>query len=78
VDAIVGGQHRRSYDKAALLITACAEVLGLRGEKDQADGLLVAVCNRFPRHSAFQAELNSAIQRTSRNRNRLEEMNTNG
>jgi hypothetical protein len=63
VDAIVGGQHRRSYDKAALLITACAEVLGLRGEKDQAHALLGAVRNRFPRHRAFQSELNSAIQR---------------
>jgi hypothetical protein len=65
VDAIVGGQHRGSYEKAAILITACAEVLDLRGEKDQANGLLSAVRNRFPRHRAFQAELNSAIRRMS-------------
>lgn len=63
VDAIVGGQHRRSYYKAAMLITACAEVLGLRGEKDQAYALLGAVRNRFPRHRAFQSELKSATQR---------------
>ena len=65
VDAIVGGQHRGSYDKAAMLITASAEVLGLRGEKDKADALLSAVRNRFPRHRAFHSELNSAIQRIS-------------
>ena len=29
--AIVGGQHRKSYDKAAILTVACAEVLQLRG-----------------------------------------------
>jgi hypothetical protein len=65
VDAIVGGQHRGSYHKAAMLITACAEVLELRGEKDQTDALLSAVRNRFPRHRAFQSELNSANKRKS-------------
>lgn len=58
VDAIVGGQHRGSYDKAALLITACAEVLHMRGEKDRASELLTNVRERYPRHRAFQTELN--------------------
>ncbi|MBK6432610.1 hypothetical protein [Candidatus Amarolinea dominans] len=30
--AIVGGQHRKSYDKAAILTVACAEVLQLPRE----------------------------------------------
>jgi hypothetical protein len=33
VDAIVGNKHRGSYDKAAVLTVACAEVLRLRGRQ---------------------------------------------
>jgi len=62
VDAIVGGQHRGSYDKAAMLTAACAETLRLRGEKAQASALLIAVRERFPRHRAFQSELNGAVR----------------
>jgi len=58
VDAIVSGQHRGSYDKAALLITACAEVLRLRGEKEHARDLLSSVRERYPRHRSFQTEMN--------------------
>ena len=66
VDAIVGGQKRKSYDKAAILTVACAETLRLRGDA-QAAGLLVdEIRNRFPRHRNFQAELGAALQRTER------------
>lgn len=58
VDAIVSGQHRGSYDKAALLITAYAEVLRLRGEKERASDLLSTVRERYPRHRSFQTEMN--------------------
>jgi hypothetical protein len=58
VDAIVSGQHRGSYDKAAMLITACAEVLRLRGEKEHARDLLSSVRERYPRHRSFQTEMN--------------------
>ncbi|HUV91104.1 MAG TPA: hypothetical protein VMY80_15735 [Anaerolineae bacterium] len=63
VDAIVGGKHRGSYDKAALLTVVCAEVLRLRGDKAAAGALVNEVRNRFPRHRAFQAELGSALGR---------------
>lgn len=66
VDAIVSNQHRKSYDKAAVVITACAEVLRLRGDDQGAGSLLDDVRNRFPRHRAFQAELNTAVQRMER------------
>ena len=62
VDAIVGGQHRKSYDKAALVIAACAETLQLRHEPTLAAGLIDHVHSRFPRHRAFISELDSAIR----------------
>jgi hypothetical protein len=63
VNAIVGDKRRGSYDKAAVLTVACAEVLRLRGDKAAADALIGEVRNRFPRHSAFQAEMKTALQR---------------
>lgn len=66
VDGIVGGQHRKSYNKAAVVTTACAEVLRLRGDRAAADSLVSDVRNRFPRHRAFQAELKKAIEQTER------------
>ena len=68
VKAIVGDQHRGSYNKAATLMGACAEVLRLRGDNQAADKLLAEVRERFPRHRAFQAELDVATQRTKRSR----------
>jgi hypothetical protein len=61
VNAIVSGQHRGSYNKAAVLTVACAEVLWLRGNKGAAGSLVDDVRNRFPRHRAFQAELKAAV-----------------
>jgi len=63
VDAIVGGQHRGSYGKAAVLTAACAETLQLRGQDEQANAVLDDARNRFPRHRAFLAELDMAMQR---------------
>ena len=63
IDAIVGGQHRASYDKAATLTTACAEVLQLRGDKAGAAAWVNEVRTRFPRHRAFQSELRTAHAR---------------
>jgi hypothetical protein len=61
VNAIVGDQHRGSYGKAATLIAACAEVLRLQGNNEEARALLDQVRNRFPRHRAFQSELDAAL-----------------
>jgi hypothetical protein len=66
VDAIVGNKHRRSYDKAAVLTVACAEVLRLRGDQAAADALVNDVRGRFPRHRAFQAEMDNALRQTRR------------
>jgi soluble cytochrome b562 len=63
-DTIVGGQHRGSYDKAATLISACAEVLRLRGERQEASALLTEVRNRFSRHRAFHRELSLALDKS--------------
>jgi hypothetical protein len=63
VDAIVSNKHRGSYDKAAVLAVACAEVLRLRGDEAAASTLVDDVRARFPRHRAFQAEVKIALQR---------------
>lgn len=67
VNAIVSGQHRGSYDKAALLTAAGAETLWLRHPGQPAARALVEeISNRFPRHRAFQTELKTAVQRMER------------
>ncbi len=63
VSAIVSNQHRGSYDKAALLTAACAEVLQQRSQKQVGDELLNEVREQFPRHRAFQTELKTAVHR---------------
>lgn len=55
----VGEQHRGSYNKAAMLIAACAETLRARGATTQADTLIQQVCARYPRHRSFLGELNA-------------------
>lgn len=65
-EAIVSGQHRKSYDKAAIVMVACAEVLRLRGEREAASGVVNGIRSRFPRHSAFQSELKAAVQNMER------------
>jgi hypothetical protein len=63
VDANVSNQYRGSYDKAAMVTVACAEILQARGDEGAANALLDKVRNRFPRHRAFQAELKAAVRR---------------
>ena len=63
IDAIVSNQHRGSYDKAALLLASCTEVLRLLGKAQEARALLDDVRQQFRRHRAFQAELQAAVQR---------------
>lgn len=69
-DAIVGNQHRGSYDKAAELTAACAETLRLQGKADEADAFLDDARNRFPRHRAFQSELDAATMQMGRSSKR--------
>jgi hypothetical protein len=62
-NSIVQNQFRKSYWKAATLITACAEVLKLRGEEREVQAMIDEIRNKFPRHRSFQAELREAIAR---------------
>ncbi len=63
---IVGNLHRGSYGKAATLTAACAETLQSQGKTAEADTLLNDVRDRFPRHRAFQSELDAADHRMGR------------
>ena len=58
--AIVENLRRKSYDQAAVITAACAEVLRLSDQPEAATGLLERMRTRFPRHRAFQDELKSA------------------
>jgi hypothetical protein len=66
VAQIVGEQHRRSYDMAAALSAACAEVLRIRGQAEEGRKLLDDLYARYPRHRAFLSELDEATGRSSR------------
>ncbi|MBV8462429.1 MAG: hypothetical protein JO368_03990 [Acidimicrobiales bacterium] len=66
VCAIVEKLRRRSYDRAAVLTAACAEVLRLRRQPESSAGLLERMRTRFPRHRAFQDELKSAAAKVGR------------
>ncbi len=61
--AIVREKHRQSYGKAALLLAACAEVLQRRGQQARAQEFARRFREEFPRHSAFQEELDAALHR---------------
>ena len=64
--AIVEKLRRKSYDKAAVITAACAEVLRLRRQPESAAGLLERMRTRFPRHRAFQDELKLAAAKVGR------------
>jgi len=64
--AIVEKLRRASYDQAAEIVAASAEVLRLHDRKDSADELLERIRERFPRHRAFQDELAKARSRIGR------------
>ena len=63
IDAIVSNQHRGSYDKAALLLASCTELLRLLGKAQEARALLDDIRQQFRRHRAFQTELQTAMRR---------------
>jgi len=63
VDAIVSNQHSGSYDKAALLLAACAELLRLLDKVQEATTLLDDARQHFASHHAFQTELQAAVRR---------------
>lgn len=67
VSAIVSARHWKNYDKAALLVAACVEVVQL-ASPSEANALVNDVRQRFPRHNVFQSELKTALHRTTLSR----------
>nr|MDO8082666.1 hypothetical protein [Candidatus Freyarchaeota archaeon] len=65
VDAIVGEKHRKSYDKAANLLVALAEVLANRGMKSDGAELIEKYRQKYRHYSAFKQELNKALRESN-------------
>lgn len=65
VDAIVSGKVRGQYARAARLLTCCAEALTVADGADAGTALVGRWRARYPRHSAFQRELDGAIGKAS-------------
>jgi len=64
VDTIVSTKERGSYDRAARLLTAVAEVYWTWGEGDEGRRLLDRYWNKYSRFSAFRRELRAAAGRS--------------
>lgn len=56
VEDIVINQHRKAYDRAALVTAACTETLQIINPSE-ATNFFWKIQNKFPRHSSFQVEL---------------------
>jgi tetratricopeptide (TPR) repeat protein len=56
VEDIVVNQHRKAYDRAALVTAACTEALKVINP-EEATKFFWEIQSKFPRHSSFQAEL---------------------
>ncbi len=59
LQAIVGGQQRAYYDRAARLAVACGEALSI-ADPDGSRDYTAAVRARYPRHVSFRRELDAA------------------
>ena len=59
-DAIVSDKHRGSYYKAAELLVAVSEMQFHRNEEEPY-GIINKYTAKYPRHSAFRAEVRSAL-----------------
>lgn len=65
-EAIVGNKRRKSYDKAARVVCACADVLQACDKHGDADALVEDIRLEFSRHSSFQKELRDAVAQIGR------------
>src|SRR5215470_1891491 len=59
IEAIVGNKHRSAYARAASLTVAYAEALIITGVGD-GNAYIASMRQRYPRHTAFRAELDDA------------------
>ena len=62
VDAIVRNQHRRAYARAACLAVAHAEAVIVAGKASGGPAYLTGIREKYPRHSAFRGELDTATR----------------
>lgn len=60
IEAIVGGQHRKSYHKAAALLVACGEMITARG--GDGENFIATWRQAFPRHRAFQQAVEDVLR----------------
>jgi hypothetical protein len=65
VDAIVGDKDRHSYNKAATLLVALAEVLANRDQKSKGIDTIEKYRQKYCHYSAFRKELIAAAARSS-------------
>ena len=62
--AVVETKHRGAYERVARLVVACAEAIALAQGAPKGGALVSDLRERYPRHSAFQAELDRAVRRS--------------
>lgn|GEM_PF-2202798 len=61
VEAIVGGKHRRSYNKASAFVVSLAEVIRSNESELNAEDYIRSYKIKYPRHSAFHGCLREDI-----------------
>lgn len=67
VQAVVGGQHRGSYDKASALVVSIAEAMLARGDARGTAEFLIEYKEKYPRHTAFHMCLREDVKRSTLN-----------
>lgn len=65
ISAVVEAKHRHSYAKVALLAVGCGEALQLTENAGKGAAFVADVRARYPRHTAFHAELDRATRRSA-------------
>ena len=61
VDTVVGNKHRKAYARVASLAVAHAEALAVAGKASDGRAYLTGIREKYPRHTAFRSELDTAI-----------------
>jgi hypothetical protein len=64
VAAVVEAKHRGAYGRVAQVAAVYAEALTLVGERRAGAGWLDSLRERYPRHTAFRAELDAAARKS--------------
>jgi len=59
--AIVAGQHRKAYPRAAACVALCRETAIAMGRPAEGERLVLQVRQHYPRHTAFQRALDEAL-----------------